>query len=202
MEEPQHYGATLNDDSLKKSFPAGLCSLIAVIRAKWAGMTGDRPPGSYTGIKNLRDDPPKQFVAAKKDLSQKLRGVAQFKQEKDAGEVLKTIQKLENATGVLYYWQLRILSDWVGLSVAQFVLFSNAVSIERRALNKNSDPYDAIDSMIDEHLAVLQKMREINSTAREANTPAFCVEVDHQHEYRASAEQLMKVVKAADRVEV
>jgi hypothetical protein len=215
---------TLRDGHERKKLPAGLASMVAILRQM-------RMESKGKGIGTFRRDDSKELSKIRARINRKFPGHNAGKDETDAENRLRSINdpdytfratprkihtdypqrltRIESQDMQLEYLDLRVLSDWAGLSVAQFVMVSHALSTERRAY-KEADPernadtnpaqYEAVRELLSENRRVLDAMEAILETAEAAGKPAFYeILKDHKQDYLARFEVIKQCAKAADR---
>jgi hypothetical protein len=185
-------GATLRDGVGGKTIPASLASLIAAIRLQWPSRRGFLEEGVDATLQWYQ-----------KDLDPHLLGAIAEVQTKYTFEshstIMQGIQQLERGNFQLKYWQIRIISDWVGLSVAQLLMFSHFVSIERRCENGKGDRAVYLRELLQEYEDVLGVFRSLVEEGLAGQTPIFYEYIPAPHDFRPRIEVLERLVKAAGR---
>jgi len=219
--EPAH---TLRDGHAKKKFPAGIASMVAILRQM-------RMESKRTGKGTFRENDSNELRRIRERVDRKFPGINASKRQKDdenrekaaadpdykyrpqrykiGNDYPQRLTRIESQDTPLEYVDLRVLSDWAGLSVAQFVMVSHALSTERRAYNEASpdravdthpDQYAAVRSFLEENRKVLGAMEEILDEAEKAGRPAFYdVLKNHDQDYLGRFEVIKKCAEAANR---
>ncbi|MCU0732943.1 MAG: hypothetical protein MUE84_15345 [Hyphomonas sp.] len=196
----RHLAQPRNDDDPEKSFPASIASLVGALRQNWAALSGDAEPGAAMTVQEFRKNPPATLLRAIEKVDGRLQGL-KLRQMK---EPAWSIAKLEYGSSPhLAYWHLRVLSDWVGLSVAQLLMFTHFVSVERRAENRGADRYAELKRVHAQYQRVLDEVGEIITAAESDADMAMYEVIDgEKHEYHPKEDLLLSLAKAADRTKV
>lgn len=199
-EDNKHLAQTRNDDDPEKSFPASIASLVGALRQRWAALSGDADVGLTQSVNGFRRRPPATLLRAIDKVDERLQGL----KLRDMKEPVWSIAKLEYGSNPkLQYWHLRVLSDWVGLSVAQFLLFTHFVSVERRAENNGDDRISELKRLQAQYQNVLNELGDIIDEAERTGEAALYEIVDgNQHRYHPKEELLLRLAKAAGRKKV
>tara|TARA_R110002049_G_scaffold108883_1_gene257488 strand:+ start:3163 stop:3804 length:642 start_codon:yes stop_codon:yes gene_type:complete len=206
----RHLGHTKGDDDPYKAFPASIAALVAGLRQNWGAISGDLPEGTVQSRPKFGKNPPPSFLRAVENVTKKFKGLNLQKTEHPG----VSISKLETGGGTektndgdrprLHYWHLRVISDWIGLSVAQLVMATHFISVERRA-QKASDK-ERIPELRRLHDQYSSVLREIDVMIREGESspdPVFYTIVENDpHGYHPKEDVIQRLVKAANRKKI
>lgn len=196
----RHLAQTRGDDDPEKTFPASIASLVGALRQNWAALSGDAQPGTAMSVQEFRKNPPETLLRAIERVDGRLQGL----KLKEMKEPAWSITKLEyGSSPKLAYWHLRVLSDWVGLSVAQLLIFTHLVSIERRAENDGADRYVELKRVHAQYQRVLDELGDIIAAAESGAERALYQVIDgEEHEYHPKEDLLLSLARAAGRTKV
>jgi hypothetical protein len=200
----RHLGHTKNDSDPYKAFPASIAALVAALRQNWGAMSGDLPSGTVQSRPDFNKNPPKSFAAAVEKVADRLKGL-----QHKTGQAT-SITKLETGGGTentqpkdrvyLHYWHLRVLSDWVGLSVSQFVMASHFISVERRAENEKKSRIAELKRLHDQYSRVLCEIETLIEEGETSGKPILYTVVEGEtHKYHPNEEFVARLVQAAGR---
>lgn len=196
----RHLAQTRNDEDPEKTFPASIASLVGSLRQRWASLTGDAEPGTFHTVQDFRRRPPAALLRAIDKVDARLRGL----KLRDMKEPAWALAKLEYGSHPkLAYWHLRVISDWVGLSVAQLLMFTHFVSVERRAENNDDDRYAELKRVQAQYQRVLDELGAIIEEAEaQRRTAMYEIVEGEEHEFHPKEELLLRLSRKAGRKKV
>lgn len=121
---------TKSDDDETKRFPNGISATVLAIQHYWKSLTIGGPdrmtPGQFcdSGFRDVY-----------RNVIDKYRGIRKRPHPDEGDGLAKAIHKLTNGTTDLEFFHLRSFAEFVGLPTGIFLLFTQMVSDERRALD-------------------------------------------------------------------
>jgi hypothetical protein len=204
--ETRHLGHTKNDSDLYKAFPASFAALIAALRQNWGAISGDLPAGTVQSAQEFTDTPPQSFLDAVAATAKKFKGL----ELEELARPAAAIRKLETGGGTertqkkdrarLHYWHLRVLSDWVGLSVSQLVMATHFISVERRAENAGEDRLSELRRLHQQYTRVLDEIATLIAEGEASSRQVFYAVLENEeHKYHPREEVILRLVNAAGR---
>ena len=204
--DTRHLGHTKNDGDRFKAFPASFAALIAALRQNWGAISDDLPKDTIQSAQEFTQNPPQSFLEAVATTAKKFKGL-------ELGELSRpaaAIRKLETGGGTertqkkdrarLHYWHLRVLSDWIGLSVSQLVMATHFISVERRAENDGEDRLSELRRLHQQYTRVLDEIAKMISEGEASSQPVFYAVLENEeHKYHPKEEVILRLVNAAGR---
>lgn len=198
-EPDRHLGSTKNSGDPSKAYPASIASLFASLRQFWASHTGDVPAGERLSADSFKENPPKQFRLAVDYVSRNFKKLRRLDENKNTNysAAAQRFQKIERGgNGVeLGFEDLIIAAEWVGLTVAQLMIFCNLVSTERRAENSGQPPKEALRRKISEYQRIIDELSRIVDSGEEKHI-LYGIIQSSEHKYYARETILLNLVRA------